>query len=82
MVNSDDWGHTCNLLFVYRLTGMLAFLGACIIMLVIAVIVWRPMDAGIYPMKAWKPKYRALGAPPKIPTYLQYKDHERSVDRV
>nr|XP_054760148.1 uncharacterized protein LOC129266330 [Lytechinus pictus] len=46
-------------------------------MLVIAVIVWRPKDAGIYPMKAWKPKYRALGAPPKIPTYLQYKDQER-----
>ena len=57
--------------------GMLAFLGACIIMLVVAVIVWRPKDAGIYPMKAWKPRYRHLGAPPKIPTYLQYKDHEK-----
>ncbi|XP_071497013.1 uncharacterized protein [Diadema antillarum] len=65
---APDWG---------LIIGMLAFLAACIVMLVAAVIVWRPKDAGIYPMKAWKPKYRALGAPPKIPAYLQYKDHDR-----
>ncbi|XP_033646870.1 uncharacterized protein LOC117306372 isoform X1 [Asterias rubens] len=63
-----DWG---------LIIGMLSFLAACIIMLVIAVIVWRPRSAGIYPLKMWKPKYRALGAPPRIPPYLQYQDTDR-----
>ena len=45
-------------------------------MLVVAVIVWRPQDAGIYPMKHWKPKYRSLGAPPPVSSYIQHdKDH-------
>ncbi|PIK33904.1 hypothetical protein BSL78_29274 [Apostichopus japonicus] len=67
-----DWG---------LIIGMLSFLAACVILLVIAVIVWRPKYAGIYPMKAWKPKYRALGAPPKIPGYLQYQDFDRGCRR-
>ena len=58
------------------LSGMLAFLAACVLMLVVAVIVWRPHDAGIYPMKHWKPKYRNLGAPPPVPSYIRYdEDH-------
>ncbi|CAH1797049.1 unnamed protein product [Owenia fusiformis] len=62
-----DWG---------LIIGLLAFLAACILMLVVAVIVWRPRDAGIYPMKHWKPKYRSLGAPPPVPHYMLYDvDH-------
>ena len=61
-------------------TGILLFsglLGACaclVIFLVIFVIVWRPRNAGIYPMKHWKPKYRSLGAPPPLPNYILYDD--------
>ena len=56
--------------------GLLAFLAACVLMLVVAVIVWRPRDAGLYPMKHWKPKYRSLGAPPPVPNYVSYdEDH-------
>lgn len=32
-----------------------------VLALIIAVLVWRPRDAGIFPMRAWKPKYRSLG---------------------
>lgn len=32
-----------------------------VIALFIAVLVWRPRDAGIFPMKLWNPKYRSLG---------------------
>ncbi|XP_033122761.1 uncharacterized protein LOC117121631 [Anneissia japonica] len=68
-VNEEpDWG---------LIIGMLAFLLACVVMLVVAVIVWRPQNAGIYPMKAWKPKYRYLGAPHRLPTYLQYQEYDR-----
>ncbi|XP_006824590.2 uncharacterized protein LOC100375297, partial [Saccoglossus kowalevskii] len=63
-----DWG---------LVIGMLAFLAACIVMVIVAVIVWRPRNAGIYPMKMWKPKYRNVGAPPQIPPYLQYCDYDR-----
>ncbi|XP_077985306.1 uncharacterized protein LOC144439946 [Glandiceps talaboti] len=63
-----DWG---------LIIGMLAFLAACILMVIVAVIVWRPRNAGIYPMKMWKPKYRSLGAPPQIPPYLQFCDYDR-----
>eukprot|EP00058_Branchiostoma_floridae_P012905 XP_002598393.1 hypothetical protein BRAFLDRAFT_128123 [Branchiostoma floridae] len=57
-----DWG---------LIIGIIAFLGACVIMLIVAVIVWRPKNAGIYPMNYWKPKYRSLGAPAiaYAPTY-------------
>ena len=58
---APDWG---------LIIGLLAFLAMCILMLVVAVIVWRPRDAGIYPMKHWKPKYRSLGAPPPVPNYI------------
>ncbi|XP_022100041.1 trichohyalin-like [Acanthaster planci] len=68
MNEEPDWG---------LIIGMLAFLAACIIMLVIAVIVWRPRSAGIYPLKMWKPRYRALGAPPRIPPYLQYQENDK-----
>lgn len=44
-------------------TVLLALFLACVIVLVIAVIVWRPRDAGIFPMKYWMPRYRALGEP-------------------
>ena len=61
------------LIFDYLvLTGMIAFFGALVLLLVVAVIVWRPRDAGIYPMKHWKPKYRSLGAPPPVPSYMRY----------
>ncbi|XP_071958404.1 uncharacterized protein [Antedon mediterranea] len=63
-----DWG---------LIIGMLAFLFACVVMLVVAVIVWRPQNAGIYPMKMWKPRYRNLGAPQRLPNYLQYQDYDR-----
>ncbi|XP_070551432.1 trichohyalin-like [Ptychodera flava] len=63
-----DWG---------LIIGMLAFLAACLVMVVVAVIVWRPRNAGIYPLKMWKPKYRSLGAPPQVPPYLQFCDYDR-----
>ena len=55
-------------------TGMIAFFGALVCLLVVAVVVWRPQNAGIYPMKHWKPQYRSLGAPPVVPKYLRYDD--------
>ncbi|KAI8480901.1 hypothetical protein Bbelb_413740, partial [Branchiostoma belcheri] len=60
-----DWG---------LIIGIIAFLGACVIMLVVAVIVWRPKHAGIYPMNYWRPKYRSLGAPPAIAYSPSYHD--------
>ncbi|CAG2223568.1 unnamed protein product [Mytilus edulis] len=56
------------------LERMIAFFGALVLLLVVAVIVWRPRNAGIYPMKHWKPQYRSLGAPPPVPKYLRYDD--------
>lgn len=56
----------------FCMTGMIAFFGALVLLLVVAVIVWRPRDAGIYPMKHWKPQYRSLGAPPPVPSYMRY----------
>ena len=53
---------------------MIAFFGALVCLLVVAVVVWRPQNAGIYPMKHWKPQYRSLGAPPVVPKYLRYDD--------
>lgn len=53
------------------LLGAFAFL---ILLLVVLVIIWRPKNAGIYPMKHWKPKYRNLGAPPPLPNYILYDD--------
>lgn len=58
---APDWG---------LIIGLLSFLAACILMLVVAVLVWKPKDANIYPMKHWKPKYRSLGAPPPVPHYM------------
>lgn len=54
------------------LPGMLAFFGACVVLLVVAVIVWKPRDSIIYPMKRWKPRYRSLGVPPPVPSYIRY----------
>lgn len=48
--------------------GMTVFMLVCIIMLVIAVIIWRPRSIGRYPIRALRPKYAALGAPiPVVP---------------
>ncbi|CAK8677709.1 unnamed protein product [Clavelina lepadiformis] len=49
---------------------LLALFGLCVVVLVIAVMIWRPRDAGIYPMRYWKPRYRALGEP-YVPPYKQ-----------
>merc|ERR1719494_1754363 len=43
--------------------GMTAFMLVCVIFLVIAVIIWRPKNFGRYPVRALRPKYKALGAP-------------------
>ena len=54
---------------------MILFL-MCLVGLVLIVIVMKPTASGIYPLKHFAPKYRALGAPPKIPKYLEYdKEH-------
>lgn len=64
---APDWG---------LIIGLICFFAACVLMLVIAVIVWRPKNAGIYPLKHWKPKYRSLGAPPPVPMYVRFdEDH-------
>lgn len=42
---------------------MTAFMLVCVIFLVIAVIIWRPKNFGRYPVRALRPKYKALGAP-------------------
>ena len=48
--------------------GMIVFMLICIIMLVIAVIIWRPKSIGRYPIRTLRPKYKALGAPvPVVP---------------
>ena len=54
--------------------------GFVILLLVILVIVWKPKNAGIYPMKHWKPKYRSLGAPPPLPNYILFDDDHWSHD--
>ena len=42
------------------------------VLLVVAVIVWKPRDSIIYPLKRWKPRYRSLGVPPPVPSYIRY----------
>ena len=40
----------------------------CVVMLVIAIVIWRPRSFGRYPVRALRPKYKALGAPvPVVP---------------
>ena len=40
----------------------------CVVMLVIAIVIWRPKSFGRYPVRALRPKYKALGAPiPVLP---------------
>ena len=47
---------------------MTIFMLVVIIMLVIAVIIWRPKSIGRYPIRTLRPKYKALGAPiPVVP---------------
>lgn len=47
---------------------MIVFMLVCIIMLVIAVIIWRPKSVGRFPVRALRPKYKSLGAPiPVVP---------------
>lgn len=54
-----DWG---------VIWGMTVFMLVCIIMLVIAVIIWRPKSIERYSVRALRPKYTALGAPvPVVP---------------
>jgi hypothetical protein len=66
----------CETYILVLLSGLLAFFGACVLLLVVAVIVWKPRDSIIYPMKRWKPKYRSLGVPPPVPSYIRYDvDH-------
>ena len=52
--------------------GVIAFLAVCVLMLVVAVIVWRPRDTIIYPMKHWKPVFRSLGWAPRVPHYVAW----------
>ena len=54
------------------ISGMLVFLAACILMLVVAVIVWRPKDAGLYAIRRWKRKYRPIGKPLPLPKYMKH----------
>ena len=56
------------------LAGLLAFMAVVVLMLVVAVIVWRPRDTIIYPMKHWKPVFRSLGWSPPMPHYTQWDD--------
>lgn len=58
-----DWG---------IILGLIAFFAALVVLLVVAVIVWRPHDSVIYPVKHWKPLYRKLGTPPPVPSYIRY----------
>ena len=53
---------------------MLAVIAVLVLMLVVAVIVWRPRDAGIYPLKYWLPDYRNIGRPPRVPKYLKHSE--------
>lgn len=40
----------------------------CVVMLVIATIIWRPKNFGRYSLRALRPKYKSLGAPiPVVP---------------
>ena len=60
-------------LFVIRVVGLLRCLCG---VAGVAVIVWKPRDSIIYPMKRWKPRYRSLGVPPPVPSYIRYDiDH-------
>lgn len=60
------------MVFFSNFAGLLAFFGVCVILLIVAVVVWRPRDSVIYPLKRWKPRYRSLGAPPPVPSYIRY----------
>lgn len=62
---SPDWG---------LIIGMLAFLGACILLLVVAVIVWRPKHAGLKPLYRWRPLYRSLGRQAPVPEFLGHDE--------
>ena len=54
-----------NWLIIYGLT---AFMLICVVMLVIATIIWRPRNFGRYSFRALRPKYKSLGAPiPVVP---------------
>lgn len=75
--SSKSWHRCLWFQSMYSLwSGLLAFFGACVVLLVVAVIVWKPRDSIIYPMKRWKPRYRSLGVPPPVPSYIRYDvDH-------
>lgn len=47
---------------------MTAFMLICVVMIVIAIFIWRPRSFGRYPIASLRPKYKALGAPvPVVP---------------
>lgn len=73
--------HECNIWFSLSLIqrknlspnwgviyGMTAFMLVCVVMLVIAVVIWRPKSFSRYPIRGLRPKYKAMGAPlPVVP---------------
>ena len=66
--------YTC-ILFCFIL-ALIAFFLLLMLVLVLAIFIWMPRNAGIYPMRHWAPKYRSLGKPPIVPHYLRYDpDH-------
>ena len=63
-------------LFQSLITAMLGFFACLVLMLIIAVVIWLPRNAGINPMLHWAPKYRSLGKPYTVPHYVRYDpDH-------
>jgi hypothetical protein len=65
-----------NKIFLLYFSGMIGFFVVLCLLLIIAVIIWLPKNAGIYPMLHWSPQYRSLGKPPPVPRYLRYDpDH-------